>query len=76
MMDDEVIREVRAAREAFAAAHGNDIQAMVAALQALDASDGREVVRFAPRPPQVIPTFPPRVPTLVEAPAPTTPASA
>ena len=32
MTDDEVVREVRAAREAFAASHGYDIRAMVAAL--------------------------------------------
>ncbi len=50
MTEDEVVREVRAAREAFAAAHGYDIRAMGAALRALDAADGREVVRFAPRP--------------------------
>ena len=50
MTEDEVVREVRAAREAFAAAHGYDIPAMVAALRELDTADDREVVRLAPRP--------------------------
>jgi hypothetical protein len=49
MIEDEIVREVRAAREAFAAAHGFDIHAMVAALQAFDAADGRPVVRLEPR---------------------------
>jgi len=51
MIEDEIVREVRAAREPFAAAHGYDIRAMVAALQAFDAGDGRPVVRLEPRPP-------------------------
>jgi hypothetical protein len=50
MIEDDVIREVRAAREAFAAAHGYDIRAMVATLRELDAAGDREVVRFPPRP--------------------------
>ena len=49
MIEDEVVREVRAAREAFAASHGYNIRAMVAALHELGAASGREVVRFAPR---------------------------
>ena len=51
MIEDEVVREVRAAREAFAASHGFDIRKMVAALHELGVASGREVVRFAPRPP-------------------------
>ena len=50
MTEDEVVREVRAAREAFAASHGYDIRAMVAALRELGVASGRELVRFAPRP--------------------------
>ena len=50
MSEDEVVREVRTAREAVAAAHEYDVQAMVAALRALDDAGGRAVVRFAPRP--------------------------
>ena len=50
MIEDEVMREVRAAREAFAASHGYDIRAMVAALHQLGVASGRELVRFAPRP--------------------------
>jgi hypothetical protein len=50
MTEDEVVREVRAAREAFAASHGYDIRAMVAALHELGVASGRELVRFAPRP--------------------------
>lgn len=49
MIEDEVVREVRAAREAFAAAHGYDIGAMVAALREVAAASGREVVSFDPR---------------------------
>lgn len=50
MTEDEVVREVRAAREAFAASHGYDIRAIVAALRELGAATGREVVRLSPRP--------------------------
>jgi hypothetical protein len=50
MIEDEVVREVRAAREAFAASHGYDIRAMVAALHELGVASGRPLVRFAPRP--------------------------
>jgi hypothetical protein len=50
MNEDEVVREVRAVREAFAAAHEYDVKAMVAALRALDDAGDRAVVRFAPRP--------------------------
>ncbi len=50
MTQDEVVQEVRAAGEAFAASHGYDIRAMVAALHELGVASGRELVRFAPRP--------------------------
>ena len=55
MTDDEVVREVRAAREAFAASHGFDIRRMVAALHELGVASGRELVRFAPRPVSTVP---------------------
>jgi hypothetical protein len=58
MIEDEVVREVRAAREAFAASHGYDIRAMVAALHELGVASGRELVRFAPRPAMVSPSQP------------------
>jgi hypothetical protein len=51
MTEDEVVRQVRAAREAFAASYGYNIRAMVAALHDLGVASGRKVVRFAPRPP-------------------------
>lgn len=51
MMEDEIVNEVRAAREAFAAKYGYDIRAMVAALQAMDAAGDHPVVRLAPRRP-------------------------
>ena len=52
MIEGEVVREVRAAREAFAASHGYDIRAMVAALREMDLASGWEVVRLPPRPVQ------------------------
>lgn len=52
MIEDDVVREVRAAREAFAAAHNYDIRAMCAALRAMDVVDGRAVVRQAQPPAQ------------------------
>jgi hypothetical protein len=55
MIEDEVVREVRAAREAFAASHGFDIRKMVAALHELGVASGRDLVRFAPRPALVEP---------------------
>jgi hypothetical protein len=58
MIEDEVVREVRAAREAFAASHGFDIRKMVAALHELGVASGRELVQFAPRPPLALPNQP------------------
>ena len=60
MIEDDVIREVRAARDAFAAAHGYDIRAMVAALHEYAVASGREVVSFPPR--SVVPIEPMRTP--------------
>jgi hypothetical protein len=50
VIEDDIIREIRATREAFAAAHGYDIRAMVETLRALGESSGREVVDLPPRP--------------------------
>lgn len=50
MIEDEVVREVRAAREAFAASHGFNIRKMVAALHEIGIASGRELVRLEPRP--------------------------
>lgn len=44
MIEDEVVREVRTARDAFAASHAYDIRAMVAALRELGIASGRVVV--------------------------------
>ena len=48
-MEDEEVKEVRAARDAFAASHGYDIHAMMLALRALTIANGWEVVRMPPR---------------------------
>jgi hypothetical protein len=56
MIEDDVLREVRAAREAYARSLGFDIQAMVADLRAKDAAGDWPVVRRAPRRPK--PTAP------------------
>jgi hypothetical protein len=51
MIEDDVIREVRAAREDYARSHGFSIRAMVADLQARDAvGDWPVVSRPARRP--------------------------
>ncbi len=51
--DDEVIREVRAAREAFAASHGYNVRAMVLALRNMNDDSGAPVVSFAHFQPEV-----------------------
>ncbi len=51
MIEDSVVQEVRAVRDAFARSFGYDIRAMVAHLRALDASGDRPVIRLSPRPP-------------------------
>ena len=48
--DDDIIKEIRATREAFAAEYNYDVRAMIAALRAEDAGSGRVVVSFPPRP--------------------------
>lgn len=60
MNEDEVVKAVRAAREAFAASHGFDIRKMVAALHEIGVASGREVVTLEPRPSMVAqPSNPP-----------------
>jgi hypothetical protein len=51
MFDDAVLAGVRAAREAFAAAHDYDIEKMVAYLKAKNDAGDRVVVSLPPRPP-------------------------
>ena len=47
--EDEVILEVRAAREAYGARFGYNVAALVRDAQAKDEASGQEVVRRAPR---------------------------
>lgn len=54
MVDDDVLREVRAAREAYARAHGYDVRAMVADLHAQDLAGDWPVVRRSPRRPKLV----------------------
>ncbi len=54
MVDDDVLREVRAAREAYARAHGFDVRAMVADLCARDVAGDWPVVRLPPRRPELV----------------------
>ncbi len=53
MSEDSVLQEVRAAREAYAQAHGFDVHAIVADLREQDARGDWPVVRLAPRRPVV-----------------------
>ncbi len=50
-MNDGILREIRATREAFARAHDYDSRAMVAALRRLHADADRPLVRLTPRTP-------------------------
>jgi hypothetical protein len=68
MTEDEVVREVRAARDAFAASHEYDIRAMVAALHELGLASGREVVQLAPRVVQRANPLPPQPGAAVSVP--------
>jgi hypothetical protein len=51
MQMDSMLQEVRAAREAYARAHGYDVRAMVADLRAQDDRGDWPVVRLSPRRP-------------------------
>ena len=59
MIDDDVLREVRAAREEYARLHGFDVRAMAADLRARDLAGDWPVVRHPPRRPK--PVAPPMV---------------
>ena len=48
MVEDDVLREVRAVREAYARSLGYDVRAMVADLRARDAAGDWPVVRRPP----------------------------
>jgi hypothetical protein len=57
MIDDEIIRQIRATRDSFAERHNFDIQAMAATLQAAEAASGHRVVSFSPQPvPSAVPS--------------------
>jgi hypothetical protein len=61
MTEDDVLREVRAARETYARLHNFDVRAMVADLRARDVAGDWPVVRRAPRRPVgVAPPIQPR----------------
>ena len=49
MLRDPIVEEVRAIREALAKEHGNDVSAIVAALQRRRAKSGRKLVSLPPR---------------------------
>lgn len=50
MKDDPIVEEVRRAREAIAAEHGNDLRRMIAAARLRQEQSGQRVVRLPPRP--------------------------
>lgn len=54
MVEDDVLREVRAAREAYARLHDFDVRAMVADLRARDLAGDWPVVRHPPRRPHAV----------------------
>ncbi len=66
-MTDDMLQDVRAAREAFARAHNYDLEALVATLRKLDACGDRKVVRLPPRQPVDVRVAP--VPALAPQPA-------
>jgi hypothetical protein len=49
MNDDDILQEIRATREAFAAAHNYDVRAMAETLKKMDLR-GRTVVNFEAAP--------------------------
>jgi hypothetical protein len=54
MIDDEVLREVRTAREAYAGLHNFDVRAMAADLRGRDLAGDWPVVRRPPRYPKPV----------------------
>ena len=65
-METDIIREIRAFREAFAAEYGYDVKAIGDALRKRLAESGAEVVSFGPRPAVHIEPLPRREPKTVE----------
>jgi len=53
MIEDDVILEVRAVREAFAASHDYNVRAMVMALRKMDVKSGVPIVSFADAMPEI-----------------------
>ncbi len=53
-MEDEILREIRATRDAFAAMHNFDVHAMVADLRARDSAGDWIVVNRPPRRPALV----------------------
>jgi len=51
MIEDDIIREIRATRDAFAQSHNYDVWAMMAALREAGDRDDLPIVRLAPRRP-------------------------
>ena len=64
MAEDDVLKQARAAREAYARSFGYDVRAMVADLRARDAAGDWPVVRRPPRrcAPALTPATPPNKP--------------
>ena len=54
MIEDDVLRQVRQAQEAYARSHGYDVQAMVADLRARDTAGDWPVVQRPPRRPSAV----------------------
>jgi hypothetical protein len=51
MIEDDVVREVRAAREEYCRQFGYDLEAIVRDLREQERAGGRPVVRLSPRRP-------------------------
>ena len=54
MVEDDVLREVRKVREAYARLHNHNVRAMVADLRARDLAGDWPVVRHPPRRPNPV----------------------
>ena len=63
MYEDDILREIRATREAFAKRHNYDLDSMAAEFQANQAKGGRVVVKLEPRPVTLMPV---RVATVLD----------
>lgn len=74
MIEDEVMQQVRAAKEAFASSHGYYLRWMIEALRKMDEESGVPTVRLEPRKPEVqLPVITSSSPSLsIGTPAPAT----